>query len=195
MTGVLEPQTSGGVCDSLLVGRMLAGNLAELLEQQGQRLVLAESCTAGWCAALLSAIPGISRFLCGSLVTYQNESKMSWLRVSASDLADQGIGPVSETVARQMLSGALACTPQADLGAAVTGHLGPQAPPDLDGVIYVAVGWRAAESWQVTRYKLTMTAENPLDLRAERQLRAVRIVYEEVLKLLQDRSKLPTIES
>lgn len=180
----LESQTSGGGGDSAAVGRELAGNLAELLQQQGQRLVLAESCTAGWCAALLSVIPGISRFLCGSLVTYQNESKTSWLRVSASDLADPGIGPVSETVARQMLCGALACTPQADLGAAVTGHLGPQAPPDLDGVIYVAVGWRAAESWQVTRHQLEATGATPTELRGERQQAAVRIVYEQVQQLL-----------
>jgi PncC family amidohydrolase len=123
--------------DILLSLQALAREVASQLHRTGTRVVFAESCTAGWCSALLSVVPGISAFLCGSLVTYQNESKAAWLHVSPADLDCPEIGPVSETVARQMCMGALSCTPHARLAMSVTGHLGPNAPPPLDGVVYV----------------------------------------------------------
>jgi hypothetical protein len=41
-----------------------------------------------------------------------------------------------------MAEGVLAETPEANIAAAITGHLGPAAPTELDGVIYVAVAVR-----------------------------------------------------
>lgn len=48
-----------------------------------------------------------------------------------------------------MALGVLAKTAEADWSAAVTGHLGPDAPSELDGVIYVAVARRLAAEVQL----------------------------------------------
>jgi PncC family amidohydrolase len=122
--------------------------LADEVRRQGVRIVLAESCTAGLACAAMAAIPGISEFLCGSAVTYRDDAKREWLRVSGDDLAH--FTAVSEPVARQMAFGVLSGTPEADWSASVTGHLGPDAPAGLDGVIYVAVAQRYDDQARVT---------------------------------------------
>ena len=48
-----------------------------------------------------------------------------------------------------MAIGVLRITPEAMFSAAITGHLGPAAPPELDGVIYVAVAQRLGSQLQV----------------------------------------------
>ncbi|WP_182867205.1 CinA family protein [Rhodopirellula sp. JC639] len=117
-----------------------ARRLVELLGEKRQTLVLAESCTGGLIAATLATIPGVSAWLAGSLVVYQEASKQRWLGVAEETLAEHTA--VSAPVAHQMVAGALHTTPHADLAASVTGHLGPNAPAEFDGLIYVGVGRR-----------------------------------------------------
>ena len=114
-----------------LVMQKSGRDLASALRARNQRLVLAESCTAGRIAAVLGEIAGISEYFCGSAVAYRNETKAHWLDVPRGLLADPG--PVSETVARHMVTGVLARTPEADWAGAITGHLGPDAPQEMDG--------------------------------------------------------------
>lgn len=109
--------------------------IAALLEADPRKLVLAESCTAGLAAASLAAVPGMSRFLCGSAVVYREPTKIAWLGVTEEDLAEHTA--VSDLVAREMAIGVLANTPEADLALSVTGHLGPGAPAEQDGVIFL----------------------------------------------------------
>jgi nicotinamide-nucleotide amidase len=110
------------------------------LQTGNTKIVLAESCTGGLVSAVLTLIPGISEFHCGSAVVYQVATKAAWLGVPRSLLRDPG--PVSEEVASRMVLGALRITPHADVAAAVTGHLGPGAPKDQDGIVYVAFARR-----------------------------------------------------
>lgn len=121
-----------------------ARRLAKLLAAVDARVVFAESCTAGLVSASLAKVPGISEHHCGSAVTYRNDSKHRWLGVSAELL--QRPGPVSNIVACQMAEGILRRTPEADWAAAVTGHLGPNAPQRLDGVVYVGIARRGGAS-------------------------------------------------
>jgi PncC family amidohydrolase len=123
------------------------GLLARLLAAAGRRLVLAESCTAGLVAASLGRVPGISRHLVGSLVTYRDAAKTSWLGIPPAVL--QRHTAVSEAVARLMAGGALAGTPEADLAASVTGHLGPDAPAPQDGIVYVGIAERHPETGEI----------------------------------------------
>lgn len=109
-------------------------------------IVFAESCTAGLAAQLLSRVPGASNWFCGSFVVYQNASKTAWLEIPAAQLDDPRVGPVSPETAAAMSAGALRHTPQARLSASVTGHLGPNAPPELDGRIYVSVQRRLPQA-------------------------------------------------
>jgi PncC family amidohydrolase len=119
-----------------------ASKLRDLVASRQQRFVLAESCTGGWLAASLSALPGISQWWCGSLVVYRCGSKQQWLEISDVVLDDPDIGPVSERVTTQLALQALSHTAEADLSIAVTGDLGPGVSPEHDGRVYCAVAER-----------------------------------------------------
>lgn len=117
----------------------LALKLHRSLQQSDQRIVLAESCTAGRIAATLGCLPGISNYLCGSFVVYRNESKARWLGIPPTLLDDPRIGPISAEVTRLLALAILQHTPEAALGLAITGDIGPNAPLENDGVVYCAV--------------------------------------------------------
>ncbi len=157
-----------------------AERAARLLSDSRQRVVFAESCTAGLVSAQLAAIPGISDFHCGSLVTYRNRSKQDWLSIPAKLLDDPG--PVSEIVAAKMAQGALQRTSEADLAISVTGHLGPNAPPPLDGLIFIGTAVRLtdceAPRCRVARHRLTKAS------RLERQREAAGLVLHELCREL-----------
>lgn len=119
-----------------------ARRLAKLLAQHGRKVVFAESCTGGLVSGALTAIPGISRYHCGGLIVYRNATKMAYLGIKQPILEDPG--PVSPQVASLMAQGVLKKTPEADLALSVTGHLGPDAPPELDGQVFLAIASRPA---------------------------------------------------
>ena len=115
----------------------LACRAFELMIRHQPVLVTAESCTAGLIAATLSRVPGMSRCLAGALVVYQAASKTEWLDVPA-ELIDKD-DAVSREVAEAMATHALAKTPHATIAISITGHLGPDAPPELNGIAWM--GW------------------------------------------------------
>jgi PncC family amidohydrolase len=145
--------------------------LCDQMRAQHTRLVLAESCSAGLVAALLGHVPGISEFLCGSMVVYQTPIKHQWLGISSEDLADPSIGPVSARVTEALAKAILERTPQANLAASITGHLGPFAPPAMDGVVFCSIVTRVVNDrkFEVEKASLAFTkrfqlsAEAPLD--------------------------------
>ncbi len=134
----------------------IAIQVQQVLQHTSQTLVLAESCTAGLIAATLGRIPGVSAVLAGSAVVYQVETKAAWLGVSRSLLDDPG--PVSREVAEEMASRVLAFTPHASVALSITGHLGPEAPRELDGVAWCAVAVRGGA---VTATRLQLSCESP----------------------------------
>ncbi|MCP4783133.1 MAG: CinA family protein [Fuerstiella sp.] len=117
-----------------------ATELVRKLIKTGQKIVFAESCTAGLLAATMGRIPGVSSVLAGSAVVYQEATKHKWLNISEDLLRDPG--PVSEIVSELMAQGVLADTPHATIAASVTGHLGPDAPQNLDGIAWSTVAVR-----------------------------------------------------
>lgn len=120
--------------------------IAALLKQRNLKVVFAESCTGGLVAGSLTRVPGISDYHCGGVVVYRNATKEAYLGIPARLLKNPG--PVSEIVAREMAIRVLDLTPEADISAAVTGHLGPGAPQELDGVVFIAVAWRKTNTKQ-----------------------------------------------
>jgi nicotinamide-nucleotide amidase len=119
----------------------LARTVVERLKSQNLKIVLAESCTGGLASALLTRIPGVSEVHCGSAVVYQVATKAAWLGVPKSLLRNPG--PVSREVVSKMALGVLEITPHAQVAGAITGHLGPGAPPDQDGLAYLAFARRS----------------------------------------------------
>ena len=158
-----------------------AKTLASLLAERRVRVVFAESCTAGLVSATLARVPGISEWHCGSAVAYRYQTKTDWLGVSARDLAKYSA--VSEPIARQMALGVLRNTAEADYSAAVTGHLGPQAPPELDGVIFISIAHRRAGKPRVVdvgRFQLAKIS------RVRRQQESARLVLERLAAVIRD---------
>lgn len=121
-----------------------AAELIARLARSQTRAVLAESCTGGLAAATLTQTPGVSDRLCGSFVTYRDRAKEDWLGVSAADLKKHSA--TSKVVAEAMAFAALARTVEANWSASVTGHLGPDAPTGLDGVIFVGLARRTGRT-------------------------------------------------
>ena len=157
--------------------RVAAERLSERLDATGNTLVLAESCTGGLAAAALVGRAGASTRLAGSFVTYQTASKAAWLGIPEVLLTDPG--PVSPEVAAAMAAGVAVRTPHATLAAAITGHLGPGAPPGENGRLVVAVCSGAAEPSVVER----RLPDAPAD-RAERQAAAAAILLDAVAAAL-----------
>lgn len=162
--------------------RQLARDVAKLLSEKQRMLVLAESCTGGLVAATLAQVPGISNYLCGSAVTYQNATKHHWLGISNKMLDKPG--PVSQETACLMAENVLGKTPAANIAASVTGHLGPNAPSRFDGVVFVAVAQRNGAGdpsvLRVRRYRLTSRS------RQSRQREAAATVLRAIGKLLDE---------
>jgi nicotinamide-nucleotide amidase len=138
-------------------GIHVAQQLVSRLQATGRRLVLAESCTGGLVAATLTSVPGVSEWWCGSAVTYREDTKVRWLGVSSDSI--QQMTAVSEPVARQMAVGVLEQTPEADLSAAITGHLGPDSPQGQDGLVFIAIASR--DRCEVSRHVLQQIGRLP----------------------------------
>ena len=100
----------------------LAGTTASLLSATSITLALAESCTGGLIAKLLTDQPGSSTFLERSVVTYANSAKKDCLNVT-QELLEQ-YGAVSAECAEAMAKGVRAAA-HTDIGLAVTGIAGP----------------------------------------------------------------------
>ncbi len=175
----------------------LVQDVADLLMQSRTRIVFAESCTAGLVSATLARVAGISEFHCGSAVVYRYDTKTRWLGVSHEMLLDPG--PVSEAVARAMAVGVLERTPEANFAAAITGHLGPQAPPDQDGLIYIGIARRTSDQPEVKIIRQVLATEisglaeaRAASLREWRQWKAVEQVLTHVRDSLSALTQSPT---
>lgn len=154
-----------------------AVDLANMLVAKRLKIVFAESCTAGLASATLAHVPGISDHLCGSAVTYRQSTKQQWLGIDPDVIEENSAesGIVTELMATHVLSK----TPEADYSAAVTGHLGPHAPRDKDGVVFVAIAKRVDDQIVVegsTRFGLNSRE------RVSRQLESTALVFNRLLE-------------
>ena len=100
--------------DAHLLGRALLA--------AGATLTVAESCTGGWIAKVLTDVPGSSDWFDGGLVTYSNAAKIALLGVPVATLDEHGA--VSEAVVREMAAGARRAT-GSKASIAVSGIAGP----------------------------------------------------------------------
>jgi PncC family amidohydrolase len=165
-----------------------AQRLARSLAELSVKVVFAESCTGGLIAASLAQVPGISDWLCGSAVTYRNDTKQQWLGVSGAKLIRPGA--VSAVVAREMAVGVLDMTPEAEWSASVTGHLGPDAPRPLDGVIYVGIARRHHASSDMASVQVKATRHVlATEKRVPRQREAAALVMRQLLAAINQHNR------
>ncbi|MDD3108760.1 MAG: competence/damage-inducible protein A [Alistipes sp.] len=100
----------------------LESAVGALLQQRGESVATAESCTGGNVAHRLTALPGASNYFLGGVVSYANTVKESLLGVDPEILRREGA--VSRPVAESMAEGVRRIT-GATYGIATTGIAGP----------------------------------------------------------------------
>ena len=111
------------------------------LKEKNLTLALAESCTGGKLASLITAIPGCSSYFKGGIVCYSNEIKQRLLGVDSSLLAEYGA--VSQPVVEAMVGGANRIF-NTDCVIAVSGIAGPDGgtPEKPVGTVWIAVSYK-----------------------------------------------------
>ena len=96
--------------------------IGKLLKERNLKLAVAESCTGGYVANLLTNISGSSDYFERGIVSYSNAAKVELLKVNEDSIAEHGA--VSLEVARQMAEGVKSIS-GVILGLAITGIMGP----------------------------------------------------------------------
>ncbi len=115
---------------------------------RGRRVGLAESCSGGLLAARLTALPGASDYVAGSVVAYSNQAKSDLLGVDPALIERHGA--VSPEVAEAMADGALERF-GADAAVSITGIAGPEGGTKEKPVGYVCFCAKLAEGRSLAR--------------------------------------------
>ena len=125
--------------------------VARMLTAKGQTLAVAESCTGGNIAHLLTSLSGSSAYFKGSVVAYANEIKEKILQVNPRDL--QQYGAVSEQVVTQMAANVRKLM-GADYGIATSGIAGPTGgtPEKPVGTMWIAAATASKTKTRLLRY-------------------------------------------
>ena len=112
--------------------------ILNILKKDKKTLSLAESCTGGNIAHLLTSIPGASDAFVGGAIVYTNAMKVDVLGVNPQTLSNYGV--VSEEVVREMALGAIQKF-NSDFAIAVSGVAGPGADKDGNSVgsVWIAI--------------------------------------------------------
>ncbi len=153
----------------------LAIQVAQLLSEKQLRLAVAESCTGGWVAMVLTGIAGSSQWFDRGFVTYSNQSKQQMLGVQAATL--ETCGAVSEETVAEMTQGALKAS-DADVTLAISGIAGPGGGTPAKPVGTVCFAWQSKGGEAIST-----TEKFPGDRQAVRR-QAVEYALKQLLKLV-----------
>ncbi len=134
-------------------GLTLAQEVGRLLTESCQTLSIAESCTGGLIANLITDVSGASDYFFFSATTYANCAKMDILKVSEQTLIDQGA--VHEDTAREMAEGARQAG-KSDWAVSTTGVAGPTGGTDEKPVGTVCIGVAGPDGALARRFVLNM---------------------------------------
>ncbi len=118
----------------------LAERTGNALKAKGMMMASAESCTGGWIAQAVTAVPGSSAWFERGFVTYTYISKREMLGVKAETL--EICGAVSEQAVLEMTAGALERS-HAQIAVSVSGTAGPSGGTPQKPVGTVCFGWGA----------------------------------------------------
>ena len=114
-----------------------------------QMLAVAESCTGGLLAAVLTDVEGCSHGFDRGFVVYTDDAKRDLLGVPEHILKSDGA--VSAPAARAMAEGTLAAS-KAHAVLSITGYAGPGAPGEEPGLVFFGVSRRGGRTHVVERH-------------------------------------------
>ena len=113
-------------------------SIQKLMRHNNQTLSIAESCTGGNIAKMITSVAGASHFFKGSLVAYSKNIKTKILQVSEETIEKHSV--ISQQVAREMAINCKAVF-QTDYAIATTGNAGPTSDKTdkTVGVVFIAL--------------------------------------------------------
>jgi len=126
--------------DKFIENENVLAHIVNSLKDANKTISVAESCTGGGIAAMITTISGSSNVFNGSIVSYSNSIKKAWLGVSEDTF--KSYGAVSELCIREMLEGVLKRS-SSDFALATSGIAGPTGGSKSKPVGTVFVGARA----------------------------------------------------
>jgi nicotinamide-nucleotide amidase len=114
-----------------------AETIVNKLKKLGKKLALAESCTGGLVAKMITDVSGSSAIFDMGIITYANSAKEIFLDVNSVAIEENGA--VSEVVASQMAE-SVKRKAKADIGVGITGIAGPDGGSEEKavGTVYIA---------------------------------------------------------
>jgi nicotinamide-nucleotide amidase len=148
-----------------------------LLKKNKATLALAESCTGGLIASLLTDVPGSSDYFLFSAVTYANQSKLKALDVDPQTLKTHGA--VSEQTAREMARGARQIV-DATYGLSTSGIAGPGGGSEDKPVGTVCIG--LATQTSETAYRFTFSGYDRKTTKRLFAICALNLLRKELLR-------------
>ena len=124
--------------------------IGDILSSNNLSLSAAESCTGGKVSALITSIPGSSRYYLGSVTSYSNEIKENILGVNPQ-IIDK-YGAVSKECVEEMAVGVLKLM-NSDIAVSTSGIAGPDggSPEKPVGTAWLAVAYKNKESGEIDR--------------------------------------------
>lgn len=151
--------------------------IGTLLKQKKGKMAVAESCTGGYLAHLITSVPGSSEYFEGGLVSYSNHIKKEILNVRELNLKKHGA--VSEFVVNDMAINTMGLF-DVDYTIAISGIAGPSGgtPEKPVGTVWIAV----ADPVKVIAEKFTFGSEGGREVVIQRAARAALYMFYKLLK-------------
>ncbi len=151
-------------------------SLSRILIDRGKTVAVAESCTGGLLANLLTNIPGSSRYFLLGIIPYNSRLKASLLKIPA--LLIKRYGAVSMQVSKLMAQNVKRIA-SADCGIGITGIAGPlgNTPTKPIGTVFISV----ATKRKVISRRFHFLG-NRLEIKRKAVLKAIAMLKESLLK-------------
>jgi len=126
-----------------------AERIINLLKNKKINLSVAESCSGGMLAQVITSISGASKVFKFGIVTYSNQSKIKYLKVPSKII--KKYGAVSEQCCRAMVEN-LSRISKAKLNIAITGVAGPNGGSKLKPVGLVYIGIKKGSKTKINKF-------------------------------------------
>ena len=129
--------------------KFLNKNIVKKLAKKKLKISIAESCTGGKLWSVITSVSGSSKVFNLGLVTYSNESKIKFLKISKKII--KKYGAVSEQVCKAMATNISRIT-KTQMAVSVTGIAGPSGGNKKKPVGLVYIGIKKGNKITINKY-------------------------------------------
>ena len=129
--------------------KFLNKNIVKKLAKKKLKISIAESCTGGKLSSVITSVSGSSKVFNLGLVTYSNESKIKFLKISKKII--KKYGAVSEQVCKAMAEN-VGKIDKSNIAVSITGIAGPGGGTKKKPVGLVFIGIKKGNKISVKRY-------------------------------------------